>query len=278
MSFRPAPNVQFTVMDEFLTDQQQAARVRGWIREYAPPAIVAVAVGLGGYFGFAQWQDHKAGQAADASELYAEFEAALESSNPDSATELQQRILADFEGSGYADHARLRMAKEYVDTTQPSLAAEELKSLIETSSDGDLRQLARLRLARVYLYMDLPEQGLEVLQTEVHSPAWEQLTEDMRGDLHQALGQIDEARAAYQAALERTGQVDAGWIRLKLDHLGAAGISAGEDPEDGSGQTAETEPAPDMDAAPEADEGPDTDAAPEAEEEPDTDAAPPEQE
>ncbi len=256
MSFRPVPNVQSTVMDEFLTDQQQAARVRGWIREYAPPAIVAVALGLGGYFGYAQWQDHKAGQAAEASELYAEFEAALESSKPDAARELQQRIVADFEGSGYADHARLRMAKEYVDTTQPSLAVEELKSLIATSSDGDLRQLARLRLARVYLYMDLPDEGLEVLQAEAHSPAWEQLTEDMRGDLHRALGQIDEARAAYQAALEGTGQVAPGWIRLKLDHLGAAGISAGEDQGDSSGQAAETEPASEMDASPEADAAP----------------------
>ena len=262
MSFRPAPNVQFTVMDEFLTDQQQAARVRGWIREYAPPAIVAVALGLGGYFGYAQWQDHKVGQAAEASELYAEFEAALESSNPDSARELQQRIVTDFEGSGYADHARLRMAKQYVDTTQPSLAVEELKSLIATSGDEDLRQLARLRLARVYLYMDLPEQGLEALQGEAQSPAWKHLAEDMRGDLHQALGQIDEARAAYQAALERTGQVDAGWIRLKLDHLSAAQVSAGEDQENGSGQAAETAPPSEMDAAPEADQGADTDASP----------------
>ena len=249
-------------MDEFLTDQQQAARVRGWLRDYAPPAIVALALGLGGYFGYAQWQDHKAGQAAEASELYEEFAAALESSNPDSARELQQRIVADFEGSGYADHARLRMAKEYVDTTQPSLAVEELKSLIATSGDEDLRQLARLRLARVHLYMDLPEKGLEALQAEAHSPAWKQLTEDLRGDLHQALGQIDEARAAYQAALEGAGQVNAGWIRLKLDHLGAAEISAREDQENGSRQAAETEPPSEMDAAPEADEGADTDGSP----------------
>ena len=212
-------------MNDFLTDQQQAARVRVWLREYVPAAVAALAVGIGGYFGYIQWQDYKERQAAEGSDLYEELIEALESNDRDSAGELHQRLLTDFEGSGYADHARLLMAKEYIDTTQPSLAAEELEGLVATTKDEDLRQLARLRLARVYLYLDRPEDGLEVLQAEVNSPAWVQLTEDLRGDLLQTLGRIDEARVAYQAALDRTGQVDAGWIRLKLDNLGAVAVS-----------------------------------------------------
>lgn len=218
-------------MDDFLTDQQQAARVRGWVREYAPSAILAVAIGIGGYFGYTQWQVRQDRQAAEASELYEDFRAAIESDDRDFAGTLLESLVAEYEGSGYADHARLLMAKEYVDTTQPSLAEQELQAVIETTSNGDLRQLARLRLARVYLYMDRPDDGLEALNTDVHSPAWLQLTEDMRGDLHQALGQTEAARAAYQAALEHGGQIDAAWIRLKLDHLAAVGVADAEAPE-----------------------------------------------
>lgn len=218
-------------MDDFLTDQQQAARVRGWVREYAPSAILAVVIGIGGYFGYTQWQVRQDRQAAEASELYEDFRAAIESDDRDSAGTLLESLVAEYEGSGYADHARLLMAKEYVDTTQPSLAEQELQAVIETTSNGDLRQLARLRLARVYLYMDRPEDGLETLDSDVYSPAWRQLTEDMRGDLHQALGQTEAARAAYQAALEHSGQIDAAWIRLKLDHLAAVGVADAEAPE-----------------------------------------------
>ena len=217
-------------MDDFLTDQQQAARVKTLLREYVPAAVAALAVGIGGYFGYTQWQDYRERQAAEASDLYEELIEALESNNRDSAGELHQRLLEEFEGSGYADHARLLMARQYIDTTQPSLAAEELEGLVATTKDEDLRQLARLRLARVYLYLDRPEDGLEVLQAEVNSPAWVQLTEDLRGDLLQTLGRIDEARVAYQAALDLTGQVDAGWIRLKLDNLGAVEVARTEAP------------------------------------------------
>lgn len=218
-------------MDDFLTDQQQAARVRGWVREYAPSAILAVTIGIGGYFGYTQWQVRQDRQAAESSELYEDFRAAIESDDLDSAGTLLESLVAEYEGSGYADHARLLMAKEYVDTTQPSRAEQELQAVIETTSNGDLRQLARLRLARVYLYMDRPEDGLETLDSDVYSPAWRQLTEDMRGDLHQALGQTEAARAAYQAALEYSGQIDAAWIRLKLDHLAAVGVAEAETPQ-----------------------------------------------
>ena len=218
-------------MDDFLTDQQQAARVRGWVREYAPAAIVAVAIGIGGYFAYTQWQVRQDRQAADTSELYEDFRAAIQSNNHDSAEALLESLVADYAGSGYADHARLLMAKEYVDTTRPSLAEEQLRAVIATTPDGDLRQLARLRLARVYLYMDRPEDGLETLNADVYSPAWQQLTEDMRGDLHQALGQTEAARASYQAALELSGQIDAAWIRLKLDHLAAVDAAGAEAPQ-----------------------------------------------
>lgn len=226
-------------MNDLLTDQQQAARVRGWVREYAPAAIVALAVGVGGYFGYSQWQEHQETRAAEASDLFEAFREALESNERDSAAELHQRLLTDYEGSGYADHARLLMARDYVDTTRPSMAAEELQGVIATTGDDDLRQLARLRLARVFLYMDRPEEGLQALEAEGFPQAWEQLTDDMRGDLYRALGRADEARAAYQAALDRSGQVDAGWIRLKLDHLGVVDAANKAGPEAETGQEAE---------------------------------------
>ena len=226
-------------MDDFLTDQQQAARVRGWLREYAPGAIVALAVGVGGYFGYAQWQSHGERQAGEASELYEELRSVLDSANRDSAEELLERLVSDFAGSGYADHARLLMAKEYVDTTRPSEAARQLSEVVAGTADDNLRQLARLRLARVYLYMDQPEEGLAALEAEPPAENWGQLTEDMRGDLYRTLGRADEARTAYQKALEGTGQVDAGWIRMKLDYVsGMAGADDLEDAAEDAGQPA----------------------------------------
>lgn len=211
-------------MDDFLTDQQQAARVRSWVRGYAPAAAVALAIGIGGYFGYDQWQAHGERQAAEASERFEELRDVLDSSNRDQAEELHQRLIADFSESAYADHARLLMAREYVDTTRPAMAAEELRELIADTADSDLRHLARLRLARVHLYMGRPQEGLEALDAGAPSDSWRQLTENARGDLYRALGRVEDARSAYQSALDHTGQADPGWIRMKLN--GLAGMNA----------------------------------------------------
>ncbi len=236
-------------MDDFLTDQQQAARVRSWLRAYAPAAVVALVVGIGGYFGYAQWQARGQQQSAEASELFEELRGILNSSNRESAEEVHRRLVLSFPGSGYADHARLLMAREYVDTTRPVLAAEELRAVVAATSDSDLRQLARLRLARVYLYMDRPAEGLEALDAEAPSASWQQLAEDMRGDLYRALGRLDEAQAAYRAALDRSGQVDASWIRMKLDHLAGLASAQTDAPEEGARQEEPIDEAEQGDAA-----------------------------
>ncbi len=219
-------------MDELLTDQQQATRVKVWLRAYVPAAVVALIVGAGGYFGYAQWQARSERQAAEASELFEELRDLLGAGNRDSAEELHQRLVSDFAGSGYADHARLAMAREYVDSTRPSEAAEELRELVASAADRDLRQLARLRLARVYLYMDQPEEGVAVLKAEAPPAAWEQLTDDTLGDLYRALGRLEEARSAYRAALEGKGQVDVAWIRMKLDDLASKTDTPADDGKD----------------------------------------------
>ena len=238
-------------MDEFLTDQQQAERVRGWLRAYAPAAIAALAVGIGGYFGFAEWQARGDRQAAEASDLFEELMDELASNNRESAEELHGRLVAEFAGSGYADHARLMMAREYVDTTRPSLAVEELSELLAGASDSDLRQLTRLRLARVHLYMEQPQEGLAVLDADAPSPEWEQLTEDTRGDLYRALGRFEEAGAAYRSALDRTGQVDAGWIRMKLDYVvGMQAQASQASADDATAQESEDVQGPEAQASP----------------------------
>ena len=52
-------------MDEFLTDEQEAERARQWLRENGLFILAGVVLGLGGLFGWQQWESSKLSEAGD---------------------------------------------------------------------------------------------------------------------------------------------------------------------------------------------------------------------
>ena len=57
-------------MDEYLTDQQQAEKLQRWWKENGVFVIAGLVIGVGGLFGWRQWQDYKLEQAENASAVY----------------------------------------------------------------------------------------------------------------------------------------------------------------------------------------------------------------
>ena len=88
--------------------------------------------------------------------------------------------------------------------------------------------MARLRLARILHDEKKADEALKLLEAR-HADSFAGLYADLKGDLLFAQGKREEARAAYQLALDRS---DAGSpmrqiIQLKLDAVGGAGVMRG---------------------------------------------------
>ena len=64
-------------MDEFLTDEQQADRAKQWLRENGVFIAAGVVIGLGGLFGWQQWQAYKMRIAGEASVVWEEMRSAI---------------------------------------------------------------------------------------------------------------------------------------------------------------------------------------------------------
>ena len=61
-------------MDDNLTDQQQAERIKNWLKENSKSLIGGVVLGVAGYFGIQFVQQNKLKEAELASQLYSEIE------------------------------------------------------------------------------------------------------------------------------------------------------------------------------------------------------------
>ncbi len=209
-------------MDELLTDQQQADRVKGWLRSNGPFLAGGIILGLGILFGWNQWQGWGGQRAELASDFYEEFMVTARSNQIETAELQLADLVREFGSSPYVDQARLVMAKLYLDRSLPEKAAEQLEAVVDKATTPEIRNIARLRLARVLIYQEQYDAALKALP-DPGARSFRPAFHEIRGDAYAALGRHAEARSEYQQALTAgvgAAVIDASYVQAKLDALG----------------------------------------------------------
>jgi len=211
-------------VEELLTDQQQAEKVRGWVRENGIFLVVGLALGLGGLFGWNQWRHYQQRQAEEASGLYETFLESVRANQAEQAEQAMVVLTTEYGSSPYTDQARLAMARLYLDQGKPEPAAEALRTVVDKGATPEIRNIARVRLARLLIYQEKYDDALKVLG-DPGSKAFAPAFHDVRGDVYYAMGKLAEARSEYEQALngELSAQViERNYVQAKLDDIGGA--------------------------------------------------------
>ncbi len=226
-------------MDEYLSDKEQAERLRLWWRENGWFLIGGVAIGLLALYGYRQYFAYQDRQSENAAALYASIRAATDSSDTEAAETVFAQLRGEYPEHAYTYQAALLIAGKEV-VTAPDSAAEKLRLAMEQSDDPELAMVARLRLARVLAYREQYQDALALLNVPEPRQFAGRIAE-IKGDIHVLLGETDAARTAYLEAMVSPGAelLDRGFVQMKLADLPGAG----------------PEPVPAVDAAPAA-EGP----------------------
>ncbi len=210
------------MVDENLTDQQQADLVRRWFRENGTFILGGVAVGLAALYGWSQWNSYEVQHAEEASGIYEELVGMIQASDQDQADSLLAELESGYSGSPYIDQARLRLAKLSLDRSDFEVAASHLESIVAKSGSAELLHIARIRLARIRLQQEQYDAALTALEgTDADSAFYAQVN-NVRGDIYVALDRADEALAAYDAALTDPRQppsIDRAFVQAKRDRL-----------------------------------------------------------
>ena len=98
------------------------------------------------------------------------------------------------------------------------------ETVIDGSRDAELRQVARMRLARVLIEQSKPDEALALLDPST-AGAFAPHFHDIRGDALTAKGDTVGARRAYDAALAADPEqksLDRDYVALKRESLPAA--------------------------------------------------------
>jgi predicted negative regulator of RcsB-dependent stress response len=192
-------------IDDLLDEHEQGERVRGWLRENGGGLLTGVLLGLALILGWQWWQqqrEHKRFQAG----------------KPDA----RKRIAALPEGA-YRTLGALALAKAQVDAGKRDEAIATLQA--ESPDDPELAGVVRQRLARLLLDAGKPKDAIALLGDAQDDP----LAAVIRGDAHVALGEQEQARAAYDMALAglAVGSPLRNLVAMKLVDAGGAPPDSG---------------------------------------------------
>lgn len=221
------------MVDEYLSEREQAEQLRHWLRENWIWLVAGVALALGGYYGWRWWESHQASRSLAAGERLTVMLDSLGRNAIDEGRRIGGEIIAEYPDTPYADQAALVLARVDVDAGELADAERRLAEVAGQSDDPDLRLVARLRLARVQLAQGRYDDALGTLDA-IDEPAARARVLELRGDVRLARGDKDGALEAWreaQAAAERAGQpiVDSELLRLKIDELAGALAAANKE-------------------------------------------------
>jgi predicted negative regulator of RcsB-dependent stress response len=207
-------------VDEFLTDEEQAERAKKWVRDNTVFVVAGVVIGLGSLFGYQQWESYTQGHAAEASAIWEQLRSAVDGKRYNEVTETLELLESDYASTPYLDQARFALARMYVERNELDAALEQLTLLTRSGGDVQLRRVAEFRMARLLTYLERYDEALDILgQPDTNAFAGQY--HELRGDVLYARGELDAARAEYQAALNAGdgASISRTFVQMKLDDV-----------------------------------------------------------
>lgn len=210
-------------MAEHHDEMEQIEALKRWWLENRSFVIAGLVIGVAAVAGWRGWEWHRTRQAEQASALYAQLAESIGAKDQAKAETLASQLREGYRSTPYASNGALLFAKAALEAGDTAKARTYLDWVVVYGDDAELKLLARTRLARVHIADGRADEALKLL-ADVATGAFDGMVQDVRGDAHAALGHTEEARKAWQAALEASdgNLADRQMIDLKLAALGPA--------------------------------------------------------
>jgi len=204
-----------------LEEQEQIDILKAWWKSNGNMVILAVAVFAATLSGVQGWRYYQNNQAIKASMMYEVLQGVAKGGDTKKIRDAAGQIMDQHPASPYAARAALIAAKANHDSGDVQSAKAQLQWAADHAKEGEVRDIARLRLAGQLLDEKNYAEALKPLEmTPV--PAFLALFADMKGDILVAQGKQTEARVAYQTAMDKIGEKSTyrQLIKMKIENLG----------------------------------------------------------
>ena len=219
-------------MEDYLSETEKWEWIKGWLRQNIPWILAGIAIGAAGVGGYRWYLSHVDARGMEAGGLYQQVVEGFGKGDRTNAMVSLGKLEREYPASPYVDQAKLLAAREYVESGELDKAHTELQNVLEHTKDQDLGLVTRLRLARVQIAQQKPDDAIATLGGIADSGAFAPRFHEVRGDAYHAKGDNAAALKEYQAARtgDLSGVTDTQLLDLKITDLLADTHTPGSTP------------------------------------------------
>jgi predicted negative regulator of RcsB-dependent stress response len=202
-------------MSVYMTEDEQLEVIKKWWKRYGNIITVFLSLILLCIVGYRYMHWHEDKLTQQASIAYENMMVALSNQNVKSVRSYANELIKDYSDSVYADAAHMVLAKIYVSKDKLNQAREELMIVANKSHMPALKQIAKIRIARILAADKSYTNALNELSA-INDDTYLPIINELKGDIYGATGQYQEAIAAYHLAIDEVKTNGMGNLFLEM--------------------------------------------------------------
>ncbi len=194
-----------------MTDEQQrpqmhfaqddeTEKLKQWWKRNGTGIVAGIVIGIGGVSGIQGWRIYQDYQTGQASMYYEQMLVAVSKEDNETVVRAADTLVASHSETGYADIARLMLARLAADVGNHSQTEAALENLLAVTKDPAMAHTARIRLAVLALQAGKPDR-IKALAAEGQNEGFASQYQELLGDALAEVGDWGKAQQAYQTAL-----------------------------------------------------------------------------
>lgn len=207
-------------MTEYLTEQEQIEQIKKWLKQYGPTIIMGIVLALILTTSWRYWQSYRTKTLLHASNIYDEMLTKRAQSDQDNALVQAKKLLTHYSNTPYAQMAAMMIARDAVLKKNYPEAITQLTWVIDHSNTRSVKQIARIRIARIYITDNKADAALDLLK-KIEDTSFKGIIDEVRGDAYYTLNDGKNARKSYEMALQEipNAEVARPILQMKYDNL-----------------------------------------------------------
>lgn len=204
-------------MEVYTTENEQIDAIKRFIANNGKALLIGLVIGVGAIIGWNYWQSHQAKSLQESAQSFEQISSQLQTGSHQALAAAER--FASETNNIYGVLTNIELAKIAVEKNDIAGAEKTLLKALAIAKLDDLKDLLNVRLARVQLALNKPDQALITL-TQVQDKGWSAIVEDIRGDVLLKKGDIAGARAAYSKGIESSGaEMMKTILKIKINNL-----------------------------------------------------------